>query len=90
MDALHILRNLAARTASLMKGASFVNSEGKNIELVDKTQIAKSKKEVRDASYIFFLKCMNLSPYIFFTKKCKNKSQKRPPIYTAIFQKVGI
>jgi len=50
MDALHILRNLAARTASLMKGASFVNSE---IELVDKTQIAKSKKEVRDASYIF-------------------------------------
>ena len=37
----------------MKKGASYVNSEGRNIELVDKTQIAKSKKEVRDASGIY-------------------------------------
>lgn len=53
MDALQILRNLAVRIATLIKGASYINSEGKNIELIDKAQIAKSKKEIRDASGIY-------------------------------------
>jgi len=33
MDALQILRNLAVRIATLIKGASYINSEGKNIVL---------------------------------------------------------
>lgn len=56
MDALQtiqLLRNLAARTAALIKGASYTNSEGKNIVLIDKDQIARSKREIRDASGIY-------------------------------------
>jgi hypothetical protein len=53
MDALQLLRGLAIKTTNIIKGASFINSEGKHIELTDKATVAKSKKEIRDASGIY-------------------------------------
>ena len=53
IDALQLLHTLAIRTVNRIKGASYINSDGKHIELTDNTTIAKSKKEIRDASGVY-------------------------------------
>lgn len=53
ISSLIFIRNLAKSLINITKGASYVDKEGKVVALIDKDQIAKSKKETRDACSVY-------------------------------------
>ena len=50
---LDIVRSLANKLQNTIKGAAYVDKEGKSVSLLNKDEVTHSKKELRGACNVF-------------------------------------